>query len=127
MKRILLVLALFVFTAGIVSAQNAVIEVEGDIVYDFGDIKESGGPVTHTFIVKNTGDAALVITNVTSSCGCTIPDSTKEPIAPGKTGEVKVTFDPKGRPGPLTKPVSVYSNGKTGSFILTIKGNVIQG
>lgn len=52
------------------------------------------------------------------------PEWTKEPIAPGKTGDVKVTYNPKGRPGPFYKTISIYSNGKKGSFTLGIKGNV---
>ena len=55
----------------------------------------------------------------------TTPEWTKEPIAPGQTGDIKITYDPKGRPGPFSKTISVYSNGKTGSFILTIRGEVI--
>ena len=127
MKRILYVFALLLLTAGVMSAQNkeASITVVGDVVYDFGDIKEADGPATHTFKVKNDGEVALVITKVAASCGCTTPDWTKEPIASGKTGEIKVTYDPVGRPGPFTKTISVYSNGKTGSYVLTIKGQVI--
>ena len=48
----------------------------------------------------------------------------KEPVAPGKKAQIKVTFDPAGRPGPFTKTISVYSNGKTGSFIMNIRGEV---
>ena len=127
MKRILFVFALFLLTAGIASAQekSAVIVVEGDVTFDFGDIKEADGPVTHVFKIKNTGEAPLVVTKVVASCGCTSPDWTKEPIAPGKNGEVKVTFDPTGRPNTFAKTISIYSNGKTGSYLLTIKGNVI--
>ena len=127
MKRILYVIAFLVLTAGVMSAQNkeAVIAVVGDAVYDFGRIKEIDGAVTHAFKIKNEGGTPLVITNVVASCGCTTPNWTKEPIAPGGVGEIKVTFDPAGRPTTFTKPISVYSNGKTGSFILTIKGEVM--
>lgn len=59
-----------------------------------------------------------------ASCGCTTPEWPKEPIAPGKKAQIKVTFDPAGRPGPFTKTISVYSNGKTGSFIMNIRGEV---
>jgi hypothetical protein len=105
--------------------KQAVIVVSDSSLYDFGDVKEADGPVTHVFKVKNSGDAPLVITKVTASCGCTTPDWTKEPIAPGKTGEVKATFDVNGRVGPFTKTISVFSNGSSGSYVLTIKGNVI--
>ena len=127
MKRILFVFALFLMTAGIASAQekSASIVVVGDVNFDFGDIKEADGPVTHVFKIKNDGEIPLVVTKVVASCGCTTPDWTKEPIAPEKNGEIKVTFDPTGRPNSFTKTISVFSNGKSGSYILTIKGNVI--
>jgi hypothetical protein len=126
MKRILFVFGFMLLTVSIASAQQkeASIAVVESAVHDFGDIDEKAGPVTYTFKIKNDGELALVVTKVVASCGCTSPDWTKEPIAPGKTGEIKVTFDPTNRPGPFTKTVSVYSNGKTGSYVLTIKGNV---
>ena len=93
-------------------------------VHDFGTIKEADGKVSHTFEVSNTGDMPLVITRVIASCGCTTPEWPKEPVAPGKKAQIKVTFDPAGRPGPFTKTISVYSNGKTGSFIMNIRGEV---
>ena len=127
MKRILFALTLILLIAGVASAQEkgASIAVEGDATYDFKDIKEADGPATHIFKIKNNGEMPLVITKVVASCGCTTPDWTKEPIAPGKTGEIKVTYDATGRPGTFAKTISVYSNGKTSSYVLTIKGNVI--
>ena len=127
MKRILFAFALILLTAGVASAQQkeASIAAVDSTVYDFGNIKEADGAVTHTFKVKNEGEVPLVVTKVVASCGCTTPDWTKEPIAPGQTGEIKVTYDPTGRPNAFTKNISVYSNGKAGSFIFTIKGNVI--
>ena len=125
MKRILF-LMIVLLTAGMVSAQQreASITVAGSAVHDFGDIKESGGAVSHAFTVVNNGELPLVISRVVPTCGCTTPEWTKEPIAPGKSGEIKVTYDPSGRPGPFTKTISVYSNGKTGNYVLTIQGNV---
>ena len=125
MKRILFLL-IVLFATGMVSAQQkeASITVVGDAVHDFGDIKESDGSVSHSFTVLNNGELPLVISRAIASCGCTQPEWTKEPIAPGKTGEVKVTYDTAGRPGPFTKTISVYSNGKTGNYVLTIKGEV---
>jgi len=127
MKRILFAFTLILLTAGVASAQQneAVIAVIDSAVYDFGTFNETDGPVTHTFKIKNEGEIALVVTKVVASCGCTTPDWTKEPIASGKTGEITVTYNPVGRPGAFTKTISVYSNGKTGSFILTIKGDVV--
>ena len=128
MKRLLFVFSLILFTASFASAQQkeAIFKIVGDSIHDFGTIQEANGPVSYSFKVKNEGEAPLVITKVVPSCGCTTPDWTKEPIAPGKTGEIKVTYDPTNRVAPFTKTVSVYSNGKTGSYVLTIKG-VVEG
>lgn len=107
-----------------VSAQNSAQIVVDEITHDFGTINEADGPASHVFTVKNTGTAPLVITRVTASCGCTQPEYSKEPIAPGKSGGLKITFDPKGRPGPFHKTVSIYSNGRKGTYTLALKGNV---
>ena len=127
MKRILFAFTLILLTASFVSAQQneAVFAVVGESVHDFGTIYEADGPVSHTFKIKNEGTAPLVITNATASCGCTKPEYTKEPIAPGKTGEIKVTYNPSGN-APIIKNVTIYSNGKVGSSILTIKGTVVS-
>lgn len=92
--------------------------------FDFGTIKEVDGPVSHTFTIKNTGNAPLVLTRVVASCGCTKPEFETAPIAPGKTTTIKVTYNPAGRPGQFVKTISIYSNGKDGSYILRIKGVV---
>ena len=126
MKRFLFLL-IVVFATGMVSAQQrgASITVVGEAVYDFGDIKESDGSATHTFIVLNNGELPFKISRIIPSCGCTTPEWTDEPIAPGKTGEIKVTYDTAGRPGPFTRTISVYSAGISGNYVLTIKGEVI--
>jgi len=128
MKRILFAFALVLLTATVASAQQrgAVIAVVDSALYDFGTVKESNGPVTHVFKVKNEGETALVITKVVASCGCTTPDWTKEPIPAGKTGDIKVTYDPTNRVAPFTKTIQVYSNGSSGTYILTIKGEVVK-
>jgi hypothetical protein len=128
MKRIVFILTAMLLITGMANAQDAgapaATIAAAEEVFDFGDIKESAGSVTHTFVVKNDGDAPLVITKVLPTCGCTSPDWTKEPIAKGAKGEIKVTFDPNGRPGPFNKTVNVFSNGKRGALVLIIKGNV---
>lgn len=127
MKRIIFFFAA-ILMVGIASAQNekaAVLSVEQN-VYDFGTINESDGPVSHSFSVKNEGNMPLVITRVIASCGCTSPEWPKEPIAPGDSTTLKVTFDPDGRPGMFAKTISIYSNGKRGSYILTIRGKVVE-
>lgn len=123
LKRIVFALAgLMIILA--VHAQNGAQISVNETSFNFGNINEADGPASHIFLIKNTGSAPLVITRVTASCGCTQPEYSKEPIAPGKTGELKITFDPKGRPGPFHKSVLVYSNGKKGSYPLAVKGNV---
>lgn len=126
MKRIVVAFALILLTATVGSAQKkeAVIAAVDSVVYNFGEVNEADEPIVHIFKIKNEGKAALIITKVTASCGCTTPEWTKEPIAPGKTGEIKVSFDTRNRPGPFTKSISVYSNGKVGTYMLTIKGTV---
>lgn len=94
--------------------------------HDFGVIKEGDGVVSHVFEIKNIGEAPLVITRVLSSCGCTTPSFSKEPIAPGKSGEITVTYNPVGRVYEFQRTISVYSNGKQGPLVLTIKGEVIK-
>lgn len=93
--------------------------------FNFGEIKEADGPVTHTFVIKNVGKAPLVIKNCTASCGCTTPVWTKTPIAPGKTGTVKVTYNPEDKPGSFAKSISVYSNATKFPLGLSIRGSVI--
>ena len=94
--------------------------------YNFGTIKEGEGKVSHVFEIKNTGNAPLVLTRVMSSCGCTVPSYSKEPIAPGKSSKITVTYDPAGRVYPFVKTVSIYSNGKEGPEVITIKGEVVK-
>jgi hypothetical protein len=127
MKQIIFIFAAILLATNVALAQDdaaASLSVSEES-YDFGTIKEDGGKVSHTFVVKNDGTQPLVITRVIASCGCTTPDWTKEPIAPGKTGEILVSYDPQGRPGPFAKTVSIYSNGKKGSQVLAIRGEVI--
>lgn len=124
MKQVLFIFMAILLATGMASAQKKAIISTPEAVYNFGEIKEADGKVSHTFLIKNEGDAPLVITRVIASCGCTTPEWTREPIAPGKTGELTVTFDPTGRPGEFTKTVAVYSNGKTGNYVMTIIGDV---
>jgi len=90
--------------------------------HDFGTIPQ-GVPASYTFVFKNTGKEPLIITNAAAGCGCTTPEWTKEPIKPGQKGFVKATFN-AASPGPFNKAVTVQSNGKKSSVVLTIKGDV---
>lgn len=124
MKRIIFIFMAILLATGLASAQKKAVISAEETSFDFGTIKEVNGNVSHTFQIKNIGDSPLVLTRVIASCGCTTPEWTKEPIEPGTTGDVTITYNPKNRPGPFVKTISVYSNGKTGSFILTIRGEV---
>ncbi|MFZ5554001.1 MAG: DUF1573 domain-containing protein [Bacteroidota bacterium] len=77
-------------------------------MYDFGTRKQ-GSDVEHKYVFTNTGDAPLVITDVKRTCGCTTPNWTKEPVAPGKTGFIVLQYDSK-RVGPFNKSVVVTCN-----------------
>lgn len=94
-------------------------------VYDFGNIREDGGPVSCEFEFVNDGTGNLVIVSATAECGCTKPEFPKNPIAPGKTGQIKVSYAPLGRPGAFDKVVTVKCNGKPKKVHLKIRGTVI--
>ena len=90
-------------------------EVKGPVITfeesskDFGD-NTQGDKVEHVFKLENTGVAPLVISNVAATCGCTVPSWPKAPIAPGKTGEIKVSFNSAGKMGKQNSVVRIYSN-----------------
>ena len=120
MKKLLSLPVLAALTAMVFAGPQAKFAKES---HDFGKINEGDGKVTYIFDVKNTGDAPLIITQVETSCGCTAREYTKEPIAPGENGEVKVTYNPAGRPGPFKKTITVNSNASK-KVVLSIKGEV---
>lgn len=90
--------------------------------YDFGTIQQ-GEAQEHVFTFTNTGDAPLVITDAKSSCGCTVPTFTKEPIAPGEKGEMLVKFNGSGR-NQVMKTVTVTANTESGKEMVRIKAFV---
>jgi len=96
--------------------------------YSFGTIGENDGYAEHTFKFTNTGTAPLVISRVTASCGCTKPEWSQAPVEPGKEGFIIITFNPKGRIGPINKSAVVYTNENNGfkRHNLTILGNVVE-
>lgn len=102
--------------AGVVSTDK--------IAHDFGTISEDGGKVDAVFTVINKTDKPILLTKVKASCGCTAPSWTKEPIEPGKTGEVTATFNPKGRRGPIDKSVTIMTSGSPERIVVRLKGLV---
>ncbi len=93
--------------------------------FDFGNLT-AGEKASHTFKFKNTGKEPLVISNAKGSCGCTVPKWPKEPIAPGKSGEIEVTFDSKGKKGKQTKNVTITANTDPANTIIKIIADVAE-
>ena len=109
--------------------ENFWYENEDELVFDkrehdFGTISEEGGDQSTVFVLTNNTKEPVLITNVIPSCGCTSPEYTKEPIEPGKSGKVTITYDPKGRPGAFDKNITVMSTGNPDRIVISIKGVV---
>ncbi len=94
------------------------------IEYDFGTLKY-GADATCDFVFKNTGKTPLILTNVRSSCGCTIPSWTKTPIAKKKSDKITVKYNTH-KIGNFHKTITVTSNAKNSPIVLTIKGKVLS-
>jgi hypothetical protein len=94
-----------------------------EMSYSWGKIKE-GEKMTHNFKFTNTGTNDLIISDARGSCGCTVPEWPKEPIKPGKSGDLKVVFDSKGKPGEQSKTVTVTANTEPSNTVIMIKGTV---
>lgn len=131
MKRTVNILftILFMGVVGIIQAQDiamlekvAIIDFETELV-DYGTITQ-GSDGTKVFTFINKGNAPLVISEVKTSCGCTVPTYSKTPILPGKEGELEIKYNTK-RLGSFTKTITVISNAKDIRKTLKIKGTVI--
>ena len=107
------------------NAQDKVAKIEfKDTTIDYGTINKGDNGV-RTFEFTNTGDAPLIITKVSSSCGCTVPKKPEKPIMPGDSGEIEVKYDTQ-RVMPIRKTITVLSNAETPTVSLKIKGEVID-
>lgn len=127
MKKILLAGLLILAATGMYAKKN--IDGEPKIrftenIWDFGTIK-TDKPVSHDFEFYNDGTGNLVILDATAECGCTRPEYPEKPIAPGKKGKIKITYNPIGRPGSFEKTVTIRTNGKPKKVRLKIRGSVI--
>lgn len=120
MKQILSIF--LVLTTSLLLAQPK-IEFK-NTTHDYGNIKEDGGLAETEFVFTNRGNQPLVLNDVKATCGCTTPNWTKDPIIPGKTGTIKVSYNPQNRPGAFSKNINVYSNAQPSVTVLTIKGEV---
>lgn len=108
-----------------VNAQDKVakIEFKSDTI-DYGTI-EKGADGLRVFEFTNTGDAPLIISRVSSTCGCTIPEKPEGPIMPGETGKISVKYDTN-RVMPIRKTITVISNAQTPTVALKIRGLVVE-
>jgi len=118
---------ILLMATGIVFAQQKQANISfKETNYDFGRFKEEVGKVSHKFEFTNTGNQPLIIKNVRASCGCTTPDWTKTPVAPGAKGFINVTYNAKNRPNKFHKTITVQTNSPTTpTVILKITGDVI--
>ena len=91
--------------------------------FDFGKVV-SGEKVSHTYKFTNTGKEPLIISNAKGSCGCTVPEWPREPIAVGGTGEVTVVFDSKNKKGPRNQKVTLTANTDPPQSFIYLKGEV---
>ncbi len=128
MKKVFLFLTFMFMSVGYIAAQ-AQADIKFDkMSHDFGDFPESSPIVKCTFTFTNVGDGPLVVHQVVASCGCTVPEYTQEPVMPGKTGTIEVTYNGRGRyPGHFKKSITVRSNAKSSELIrLLIEGNMTE-
>ena len=127
MKNVFLLFAFIALNTVSFAQIGAKIEfLNKDNTIDYGTVTKESDSGLRTFIFKNTGDAPLIITNVQSTCGCTVPTKPTGPILPGMTDKIEVKYNMN--PGPIRKTITVESNAvnvEGGKIALKIKGEVI--
>ena len=124
-KTVLLTILISIFCVGVAQAKKKPkIQFENTTI-NLGTFTQNDPIRTCTFKFKNVGDAKLVINYVNPSCGCTVAEFPKDFIAPGASGEIKVTYDGSNKyPGRFRKSITVFTNGGTESTRLYIEGNM---
>ena len=123
MKRCVVICVVALFSVCI-GAQNKVARIVfKTTTIDYGTLKKGANGVRN-FTFKNTGEAPLIIAEVKSTCGCTIPEKPKEPILPGASGVIRVKYDTS-IVSPIRKTITVISNAETPVVSLKIKGEVV--
>lgn len=122
MKKLIAGLSLFGF-AFFATAQTITFD---KTTIDYGTVSQNSDG-HREYIVTNTGDKPLIVSNVVPSCGCTTPEWTKDPILPGKSGKIKVLYN-TAIVAPFQKIIEVYSNDPQNSrSVVHIKGTVVAG
>ena len=134
MKKVLVTLGISMMMTFAAFAQNATPQPAANpnapvitfekTTHDYGTVIK-GGDGTCEFKFKNTGIEPLILSNVGSSCGCTVPEWPREPIMKGKSASIKVKYD-SNRVGPINKTITVMSNAREASVQLRIVGNVVE-
>ncbi|TBX70037.1 DUF1573 domain-containing protein [Flavobacterium silvisoli] len=127
MKNFLLITVLLI-NAAVLAQVGPKIEFKAkDNTIDYGTVNKEDDNGIRVFEFTNTGDAPLIITNVQSTCGCTVPSKPTEPILPGKTGKIEVKYNM--HTGPIRKTITVESNAvnvEDGRVAIKIKGEVVE-
>ena len=128
MKKLLGLVAILAFSVASYAQKGPKIEFKAkDNTIDYGTVTKDADNGIRTFEFTNTGDAPLIITNVQSTCGCTVPSKPTEPIMPGKTGKIDVKYNMVS--GPIRKTITVETNAVNypdGRVALKIKGEVLE-
>lgn len=125
-KMIFTLLMLFLGVAGVMAQKPAQIKFD-KLTHDFGTFSESNPKVTCSFSFTNVGEEPLIINQAIASCGCTVPEYTKEPVKPGEKGEIKVTYNGVGKfPGHFKKSITVRTNGSVEMTRLYIEGDMTE-
>lgn len=127
MKKITFILLAMVLSISCMMAQQ---NKEGNAkftktVHDFGKIAEEVGTAACEFEFVNTGQKPILIQDIRTSCGCTTPSYTKDPILPGKKGVIKVSYSTTGRVGRIDRKITVFTNEPDMVYTLAIKGEVL--
>lgn len=124
-KFTFILLSLFLSVSFINAQQGKAAAKFQQTTHDFGKIAEEVKTAVCEFTFTNTGNSPLIINRVSASCGCTTPSYTKEPVLPGKTGKITVSYSTTGRPGAFSKNITVFTNVPDSVYTLTVKGEVI--
>lgn len=107
-------------------SETAVTGMEFEAVeHNFGRISERRNKVSHTFRYTNTGDKPLVITRITTTCKCVGHSYSKKPVAPGATGTITISYNPKKQEGVFYKVIQIYANTPEQRHVITVRGEVV--